>query len=140
MSNYEVVFNSSYLRAVLRVKDGKFFIDGFYDRFIASSPEVEEKFKTTSMATQKLMLQESLVHMENFFATKGEADDQIEKVSRIHSKGEKNIAPHLYDLWLECLIDTVRDYDSEFNHDVELAWRMVMGSGITFMKFKYDKA
>ncbi len=91
------------------------------------------------MATQKLMLQESLAHMENFFATKGEADGPIEKVSRIHSKAEKNIKPHLYDLWLECLIDTVRDYDSEFNQDVELAWRMVMASGITFMKFKYDK-
>ncbi len=140
MSNYEDVFNSSYLRAVLRVKQGKFFIDAFYDRFIASSPEVEEKFKTTRMATQKRMLQESLVQMAFFFATKGEADDQIEKISRIHSEGEKNIKPHLYDLWLECLIDTVRDYDAEFNQDVELAWRMVMASGITFMKFKYDKA
>jgi hypothetical protein len=42
-------------------------------------------------------------------------------------------------MWLESLIKTVADYDPEFDLDVELSWRVVLSSGITYMKFKYDK-
>lgn len=49
-----------------------------------------------------------------------------------------NIKPYLYHLWFECLIDTVREFDPLFSDDVELAWRLTLSSGITYMKFGYD--
>jgi len=138
MIDYEEVFNTSYWRATLAVKEGIGFFDSFYERFLNSDHEVEEKFKNTDMDAQKRMLKESLLNMSSFFVTKV-ADDYLQKISRIHSKPNRNIEPHLYDLWLECLIKTVRDYDPEFQRDVELAWRLVMAPGIVYMKFQYDR-
>jgi len=138
MIDYEDVFNMSYWRATHAVKEGIGFFDSFYDRFLNSSHDVEEKFKSTNMKTQKQMLKESLLNMSSFFVTKV-ADDYLQKISRIHSKSDRGIEPYLYDLWLECLIKTVRDYDPEFQRDVELAWRLVMTPGIVYMKFQYDR-
>lgn len=50
-----------------------------------------------------------------------------------------DIAPRLYDLWLETLIDTARDFDEQFDEEVELAWRLVLTPGIVYMKFYYDR-
>lgn len=48
-----------------------------------------------------------------------------------------DIHPELYDLWLECLIETVAEFDDGFRDEVELAWRLVLSPGIVYMKFKY---
>ena len=138
MIDYEDLFNTSYWRATRTEKDGAGFLDAFYQRFLNSSPVVEDKFKHTDMETQKQALKESLFHMCDFFAS-NVADDHIQQISQLHGKSGMGIPPLLYDLWLECLIETVREYDPEFRPDVELAWRLVMISGITYMKFHYDE-
>ena len=138
MIDYEDVFNTSYWRTTRTEKDGIAFLDAFYRRFQGASPVVKGKFKHTDMAVQRQMLQESLLHMCSFFVSKV-ADDRILDITRIHSKTNMNIEPYLYDLWLECLIETVRQYDPEFRQEIELAWRLVMAPGITYMKFHYDK-
>ena len=138
MVDYEDLFNTSYWRVTRAKKDGDRFFDAFYRRFLDSSPAVRDKFNHTDMEIQKQTLQESLNHMCDFYVS-NVADDHIQEISQLHSKADMDIAPHLYDLWLECLIETVREYDPEVRPDVELAWRLVMISGITYMKFHYDE-
>ena len=137
MVDYEEIFNLSYWRVIDRSVDGVAFLDRFYYNFIKSSPDIPPYFAHTDMAVQKDMLRMSLVEMSRFFVNRT-ADAHIERVARIHSLHDRAVMPHLYDQWLRSLIATVRQYDPEFGDDVELAWRMVLSSGMTYMKFKYD--
>lgn len=136
--NVEEVFDLSYERVLATEKNGKTFFDSFYDCFIGSSAQVAEYFKNTDMERQKEMLKKSFYALFVFYATNS-ADDYLEKIAERHSKRGLDIRPELYDLWLENLMKTVKEFDPMFNDDVELSWRLVLSTGITYMKFKYDK-
>ncbi len=137
MVNYETIFNDSFRRIQDNPQGGDHFFKVFYDRFISSSPEVAEKFEHTDMAAQRRVLKGSFYHVLNFFVTK-EASDYLADIALTHDRHHRDIRPDLYDLWLECLIHTVEEHDDKFSDEVELAWRLVMVNGITYMKFKYD--
>jgi hemoglobin-like flavoprotein len=135
-------FNSSYERIVgpgvrLNSQSNDFFED-FYQRFIASSPEVATAFTNTDMEKQRSMLKKSLVFLASASAGH-ESSPYLAQVARRHGSSEANIPSHLYDLWLNCLLDSVRRFDPQFNDDVELAWRLVLGHGITYMRFMRDR-
>jgi hemoglobin-like flavoprotein len=135
---FDKAFDESYERVLKIKKNDKAFFDSFYEKFIRSSPVVKEHFKNTDMPHQKQMLKKSFYNLLVFYAS-NHADDYLEKTARVHSKHKHNISPELYDLWLENLINTVEEYDPKFNEEIELAWRLVLSAGITYMKFKYDK-
>lgn len=65
------------------------------------------------------------------------ADLYLEYIARLHDRHHFNIEPDLYDLWLEALIDTVREFDNEFDAEIERAWRSVMSYGIEYMTSRY---
>lgn len=134
---FEETFDQSYERVKTLEKDGRTFFDAFYGRFISSSPEVAHAFKNTDMKRQRKMLEKSFYSLFIFYATSNQ-NDYLEKIARLHSKHEANVDPALYDLWLECLIQTVAEYDPHFNRSVELAWRLVLSTGIAYMKFHYQ--
>jgi len=41
-------------------------------------------------------------------------------------------------LWLDCLIQAVKESDPDFTHEIESAWREKMLPGIQVMKSHYD--
>ena len=134
---FEEIFDASYER-VLRVETGgRGFFDAFYENFTGASAEVRDKFKHTDMDRQKKMLKKSFYSLVVFYATNN-VDDYLIKVAERHNRANIDIRPELYDLWMESLIATVAQYDADFNETVELAWRLVLSTGITYMKFKYD--
>lgn len=139
MIDFEKIFTDSYKRVLggSTSQENDFF-DDFYDRFIASSPLVAQKFKNVDMAFQKRMLKQSIILLLNMFATK-RIPDGLTEIARKHSKKAADIPAELYGNWLECLIATVRKHDPRVSNDVELAWRMVCAQGIAFMTFMYDK-
>ncbi|MFO7649132.1 globin [Halomonas campaniensis] len=134
----ECLFDASYVRVLGREVEGQAFFAAFYERFIAASPEVAVKFRHTDMARQRAMLKKAFYHLLAFYAS-SHADYYLKEVAVSHSRAHLDIAPPLYDLWLEALIDTVRVYDEQFDAEVELAWRLVMTPGIVFMTFHYDR-
>lgn len=134
----ERLFDESYVRVLNREVGGRAFFAAFYDRFLAASPEVAEKFRHTDMARQQAMLKKSFYHLLAFYAS-SHADYYLQQVAIRHDRAHRDIAPALYDLWLESLIDTVRAFDEAFDDDIELAWRLVMTPGIVFMTFHYDR-
>lgn len=137
MIDYVEVFNDSYQRVLLPTKNNQDFFDAFYEFFFSASPLIGEKFKHTDMEHQKTMLRESFTYLMNFFVTK-KSDDYMMKIAAIHSKAQRNIPLELYDIWLKSLIETVKKFDPKFDNDIELAWRIVLSPGITFMEFYYD--
>ena len=142
MNNLEDVFEDSYRRVVgdgVGIDEkGSAFFERFYEIFVASSSLVQDKFAETDMEHQVRMLQRSMFHMITFYVSKQE-DNYLEHVAEIHSSGQRNIKPDLYDLWLESLVETVSELDPDFDQSVALAWQLAMAPGIVYMKFHYDK-
>ncbi len=134
----EQIFDASYERVMARELDGRRFINAFYERFINADPRVREKFAHTDMSRQIAMLEKSLHYLAYLFSTQ-EIYGYIENTARIHGREQHDIPPDLYDMWLEQLIATVAEFDPEFDRKVELAWRLSLARGITYMKFMYNR-
>lgn len=112
------------------------FLNRFYVAFLAASDEVAKKFEHTDLKKQARMLKISLyIMMLTGDAAGGAA--QLEKLAQRHSRAELDIKPELYDLWLDRLLQTVRQVDPKFDAQTEAAWRRVLQPGIDFMKSRY---
>jgi len=113
------------------------FLDLFYERFLSSSEKVAEKFAGTDFARQKKALNMSLHMMMLSCQGDDTADSYLQYIAERHGHGDLDIEPALYGLWLNSLIDSVREVDTEFDVDVETAWRETMRHGIDFMISRY---
>jgi hemoglobin-like flavoprotein len=127
------VFNDS----LERCNSTRGFLDRFYELFISSSPEVAAKFANTDLRVQKASLKVSLYMIMASIERKPEGKVHLERVATRHSRAALDIGPHLYDQWLECLIQAVRECDPAFSGETERAWRSVMRVGIEFLKSRY---
>jgi hemoglobin-like flavoprotein len=112
------------------------FLRRFYALFLASSDAVAMKFARTDLQKQARMLKTSLYIM---MLESGEPEQtaHLERLARRHSRTELDIKPELYDLWLDRLVQAVREFDPLFNAETETAWRRVLQPGIDFMKSRY---
>ncbi|MDX1630653.1 MAG: globin [Thermoanaerobaculia bacterium] len=126
-------------RSLERCGRDRTFLDRFYERFLASSPKVEEKFAETDFEHQKRALRASF-HVLLLAAEDPEspgAREYLEHLAQRHSASEMDIGAELYDLWLDSLLETVRESDPEFDSGIEEAWEDVMGVGIRFLVSRY---
>ncbi len=113
------------------------FMDRFYDLFLASSREVAEKFRHTDFPRQKRMLKASLYMMILTGDGKTNTQENLQHIAKRHSRTDLDIKPELYTLWLDCLIQAVKECDPRFTPETETAWRRIMEQGITFMQSHY---
>ena len=112
------------------------FLESFYERFVSSSEEVREKFKNTDMRRQARVLEDSLYVVAN--AVQGEenslARGALPAIAARHGRQDRDIPPHLFDLWIECLVETVRSHDPQLTPAVEAAWRETLTFGADYMR------
>jgi len=114
------------------------FLDIFYEKFLASSPDVQEKFANTDFSRQKMLLRASFYLI--LLASEDEAfgpERYLKHLAVRHGASGLEIGAHLYDLWLDSLLATVRQCDPEYSAEVEAAWEDVMGIGIGYMLGHY---
>lgn len=137
MKNYLEFFIDSLYRATGGETQQHDFLTRFYELFMESTPKAAELFRHVDMQRQKQMLGRSLQEMTDF-STSRAASEHLRRTAFRHSRWDRDISPELYDLWLESLIATAREFDQEFSEEVELAWRIVLAPGIAYMKFKHD--
>ena len=136
MPDYTRIFSNSLGRMEKAESEQGDLVSCFYDHFLQGSPEIAPKFAKTEMERQKEMLRDSFKHMLTF-STKRRSGEELEGIANSHSRGQLDIAPPLYDVWLDSLVATVQQLDPEFDRSVETAWRIVMTPGIEFMKGHY---
>lgn len=129
-------FSRHYARALGGSAYNDAFVSHFYKTFMGKSEEIAERFRETDMTAQKTALFDSLLFMAEFPHSQS-ARARIIQLGHSHSHRALNISPALYDLWLEALIDTARQFDAEFDGEAELSWRVTMAPGIACMKFMY---
>jgi hemoglobin-like flavoprotein len=110
---------------------GEAFFKRFYERFFAASPRVPLLFSQTDMDHQIQMLKKSLYQVVALYIT-DMITDYLREIAERHRV--LDIDPDLYDVWLDCLMDTVREFDSQCDMVTELAWRLALTPAITYMK------
>jgi hemoglobin-like flavoprotein len=115
------------------------FLAGFYERFTSSSEEVREKFRGVDMKRQVGMLENSLYVVA--VAAQGEegslARGDLPRLAERHSRRDLDIRPELYDLWAQCLVETVRATDPLCSDEVAAAWRETLAFGVEQMRRGY---
>ncbi|MFA5678762.1 MAG: globin [Pseudomonas sp.] len=111
------------------------FFDDFYATFLASSPEIKEKFLHTDMVAQKQLLRAGILNLVLY--ARGLPPTKLHALAASHSRDRLNIQPHLYNYWLEALLETVRRHDSEIDRDGLDAWRRVLAKGIEVIRSGY---
>jgi hemoglobin-like flavoprotein len=112
------------------------FLRRFYTLFLASSDAVAKKFERTDLRKQARMLKTSLYIMM-LASDESERIAHLERIAKRHSRAELDIRPELYDLWLDRLLQAVKEYDAMFDAETEAAWRRVLQPGIEFMQSRY---
>jgi len=117
-----------------RCLDDPAFMKDFYGRFTSASPEVGEKFKNTDFERQNRVLADSLYLMAAG-AQGGEESIAWREMKHIALRHrELGLGPHLYDLWLSCLLAAAGQHDPQWTPDVEAAWKETLAPGITFFR------
>ena len=116
------------------------FFDRFYDRFLASSPKVRERFAKTDFVRQKRALRASLWLM--LLAAEDEEKGPARYLGALaesHGARQLAIGAEFYDLWLDTLLATVAECDPEYSSEVRGAWEQVMMVGIHYMVTRYNR-
>jgi hypothetical protein len=116
----------SYGRCCLR--EG--FFDTLCDTFVAKSkgtaralhrPDTHQLKRTSETMLAFLMM----FHRNESLATLG-----LLQVARTHGAGGDGVVPpHLYPVWVDSLVEAVRQHDQRFSHELGEAWRKAMERG-----------
>ncbi len=117
--------------------EGAAFFKQFYVNFLATSLAVAEHFRDTDMQQQVTMLQKSFYQLVSMYAM-DEPTENLKGIARTHSRAGHDIEPALYDLWMDALLRTVEEFDSGFDADVALSWRLALAPGVALMKHYYS--
>ncbi|MGE3509764.1 MAG: globin [Vicinamibacterales bacterium] len=128
-----------FLDSLARCDHDQRFIAKFYERFTASSPEVQAKFAFTDFTRQQRMLRRSLELIAKATAGDSEGLRELNDRAETHGRTALRIEPALYDLWLEALLATAAECDAAWTAHVEGAWREILGIAIHHMTKKYDE-
>jgi truncated hemoglobin YjbI len=129
--DYTHLFGKSYLKTVLGDPAG--FYGRFYQLFRKADSQVDELFSGTTVARQLPMLEESLLYMLDFSRSRV-SSQRIQELAEYHGRNHMKIPARLFDVWLECLVATLRERDPELDLDTETAWRVTLAPGLAYMK------
>lgn len=111
------------------------FFDSFYQYFLASSPEIREKFAHTNMPAQKQLLRQGILNL--VMHARGMPDTKLRALGCSHARGALDIRPELYDLWLQALLQSIGEHDDQCDANTRLAWHEVLNKGISVIKAQY---
>ncbi len=132
--NDNELFDRSYVRVfgegVGLTESATPFFEAFYRHFL-EHPGVEKAFRGTDMSRQVAMLRKSFFNLVAFYVSH-EPSAELTRIAQIHHK--LRIDPSYYDLWLDALVATVREFDPQCDQTTELSWRLAMMPGITYMR------
>ena len=122
-----------FLKSLNRCSADSSFIPSFYDRFLGRSEEIRHKFRFTDFTKQNEMLLHSLKLAAGATSGEPEALHEIRERAETHDRHHLDIKPELYEYWFDSVIETARQFDPEWNDDVEQSWSTILGYVIRHM-------
>ena len=113
------------------------FADTFYNVFLHSSPDIASHFAQTDFERQRKLLRDSVYLMVARDVSDPEMRALVNHLGGAHSRAKRNIAPRLYELWLDSICETVKALDSEWTAELEAHWRVRMRAGMQIIMAAY---
>ena len=107
------------------------FFETFYKIFIGKSDEVRAMFTNTDMAEQRRLLRSGISWLIMY--ARGGSDIKLRNLAESHGPGGYAIPAHLYDVWVDSLMEAVAAYDPQFDANLEREWRAVLQPGIDIL-------
>ena len=121
------IFNDSLTRCFANEQ----FLNSFYDRFLEADDEIKAKFANTNFEQQNKMFEKSLYDIISVSESNNASEQAL--ISLAHKHKDMGIKQEHYQIWQECLLQTVSEVDQHYNEDVRHAWEHVLKRGIDFM-------
>lgn len=116
-----------------RCLEDESFLRRFYERFLGSSPEVAEKFASTDLDRQARMLEESLRLVLSAALGTETGREHLEHIAEMHSRRKLGIGPHLYQHWLDAVVQVASETDPDWEPGLEDTWRAALQPCIDHM-------
>ena len=113
------------------------FLACFYRNLFVACPEAEPLFAKTDFQRQHKLLQHAIGLLLVFPLQPPSEASLLDRVAETHSRRGLGIAPRLYPVFVDSLIQTVREHDPEFTADTERAWRQAVAPGVSYMQARY---
>jgi hemoglobin-like flavoprotein len=120
-----------------RCRESDAFFRSFYENFFATCPPAEPMFAKTDFDRQIRLLRHAIGLLLIFPIQSREEPTILTRVAERHSRTDLDVAPELYDDFVDALVDTVTEYDPAFTSDVGGAWRRAIAQGVAYMQSKY---
>jgi hypothetical protein len=136
MIDYEEIFNLSYWRVTSNKVDGVAFVDAFLDALLRSSDEVARKMAGADLERFRSGLTLAIVHLASYYE-RGRPHVILQGIAQRQSRTGRNIEPHLYEYFLQALLQTVQRYDPQYDGQIGEAWKTVLRPGLDYMKRMY---
>lgn len=122
------IFNDSYERLMSNPERQRNFFEFFRQRLTATLPEARDAFRNSNADAQIRFLR-ALVGIFLLSSQPKINRADLRKVAMRYWESGIDIAPRLYPVWLECLIEAVQSFDPQFNEQVAEAWRGTFAEG-----------
>ncbi len=113
------------------------FAEEFYSIFLNASTEIAPLFASTNFESQRTLLRGTVFMMVMKDIDDQRAHGHFEKIGQSHARGQLNIKPELYEVWLDSLCQTVKQLDPEWTEELEEHWRQKMRPAIALITSMY---
>lgn len=113
------------------------FFDDFYASLSERAPGIGTLFSQVDMQKQNELIRQGVEQLIDFASGSDTARQELQRLGKSHGRGGLNVAPELFCVWVNTLMDTVRTHDPEADDNVEAAWRMTLSRGIDLMTSLY---
>jgi hemoglobin-like flavoprotein len=113
------------------------FFACFYRNFFRACPEAEPLFARTNFGRQHKVLRHAIGLLLAFPGQTADDPSLLRRVAERHSRRDLNIDPSLYAPFVDSLIQTVREHDTECDAATEDAWRRALAPGVVYMQGRY---
>ena len=124
------LFNRSFESCVARPG----FLERFYAIFIDSSPDVRGKFEHTDLKRQAQIVKKSLYILTMASLETEEVLEEIARLGQSHGREGMKIETRMYELWLDCLLQAVREFDPRWSPEVGESWRRMFSPYLSRLK------
>lgn len=116
-------------RSFARCEANGDFAETFYTAFMNASPAIAPFFAQTEFGRQRQLLRDSVYLMVTHDVSDPDMRALLDKLGQMHSRVGRNIAPKLYELWLDSICATVKQLDPEWSQALEDHWRVRLRAG-----------
>ena len=113
------------------------FAETFYATFMQSSPAIAPFFAQTDFGRQRQLLRDSVYLMVTHDVSDPDMRALLDKLGNLHSRAGRNIAPKLYEIWLDSICATVKELDPEWSQSLEDHWRVRLRAGMQIIMAAY---